>query len=70
MCIGHPKGCPWRLERSSGREDRSSVQPCEIERKFDKVDQTAWSEYMTYVVDQTVVVADLITYKYSFTVDR
>lgn len=68
--IGHEKGSPWRVEGSSGREDWLFVQPREIERKFGKIYKTAWSEHMAYMVYQTVVVADLMIHKYSFTVDR
>jgi hypothetical protein len=68
--IRHAKGSPWRVEGSSGREDWPFVQPCEIERKFGKIYKTAWSEHMAYMVYQTVVVADLMIHKYSFTVDR
>lgn len=68
--IGHQEGCPWRLEGSSRRQDWLSVEACETERKFCKIHKTARSEHMAYVINQTVVVADLIIHKYSFTVDR
>ena len=58
------------MEGSGGREDWPFIQPCEIEREFGKIYETAWSEDVAYMVYQTVVVADLIIHKYSFTVDR
>ena len=61
-CIGHPEGCPWRVERSRGREDSLLVPPCKIEREFGKIYETARPEDVTYVVDQIAVVADLIAY--------
>jgi len=68
--IGHEKGRPRWVEGAGGREDGPFFQPCEIEWKFGKIYKTAWSEYMAYMVDQTVVVADLMIHIYSSTVDR
>ena len=58
------------MEGSGWRDDWLFVGPCEIERKLCDFYKTAWSEYMAYVVDQAMVVADLIVYKYGFTVER
>lgn len=60
--VGHEKRCPRRVKGSCGRHNCLFVQPCEAERKFGKIYKTAWSEHMAYVVDQTRVVADLITH--------
>lgn len=68
--IRHEKGSPWWVKRASGRDDWPFFQPCEIEWEFGKIYKTAWSEDVAYVVDQTVVVADLIIHIYSSTVDR
>lgn len=68
--IGHKKGCPWRVEGSGRWEELLFVPPCESERKFGKVYKAAWPEYMAYVVNQTMIVADLIKQKCRFTVGR